>query len=761
MTRATKISAFVAMGLLMAATTVSAQKAPTITSGGEITIRALGTEDIESSKFTEYREVPKGVSIPFVNLWSSGGKVDFNLTGNNVQQTNQRIFGWAKAMGFGLKFDYNQIPHAMGNGGRSIWNESAPGVWTMPDYLQAAFQAVVAGTASSGRTYDFYSNLLSSTFASANQVDVSALRKTGNLELNMGEHLPFDVTLAYRNELKEGYRGLGGGNIRGAVNPSFEVATPLDEVVHDFGVRAAKTFKSGNVYASYNLNVYDNRAETLTMDNPFQAYDALVASGLGGPSRDRFVLAPDNEASTAKVGFLLKLKKQTRISGGLSFGTWTQDAPFYPYTANTAINTPSGQNAASRAALPQKSYGGEVNTTMYNLSFSSRPIEGLSLRAQYRVYDLKDKSDKWVITGDMSIPHRNWNTVTPTADNTYGHATANVYDTKSSRFSASATYDFKALTIEGQVRNGKLERTSREATSGTESGMALTAMFHANEWLGVRGTYDLGKRTADGHTVYGFQLDEAAFENTRTGINVELTPMAGLEFGLAYFRRNVEYVDRPNRVQTSGGVPVAGAAPIPNSPSGLLDATYDSYTGEVNYTPNDRLELGAYYTFEKDATTNQWNTTTGANLNNQLRYAGSNETGTFGAHAVYHVVPDKATLTLHAISQNVDGLMDITAREAGSFYTPGRTGLIPAGQGGAADIADWDDTELTTLSASFAWTMTKAWGMSFGYNYEKYNFTDAMNATDKLMPAHVYIFLKPNDRAYDASVVYAKLSFKF
>ena len=52
MTRATKISAFVAMGLLMAATTVSAQKAPTITSGGEMTLRTLGTEDVESSKFT-------------------------------------------------------------------------------------------------------------------------------------------------------------------------------------------------------------------------------------------------------------------------------------------------------------------------------------------------------------------------------------------------------------------------------------------------------------------------------------------------------------------------------------------------------------------------------------------------------------------------------------------------------------------------------------------------------------------------------------
>ena len=59
-------------------------------------------------------------------------------------------------------------------------------------------------------------------------------------------------------------------------------------------------------------------------------------------------------------------------------------------------------SAASTAALPQKSYGGKVNTTMYNLAFRRGRIEGLALRAQYRMYDLKDKSDKWVITGDVS-----------------------------------------------------------------------------------------------------------------------------------------------------------------------------------------------------------------------------------------------------------------------------------------------------------------------------------------------------------------------
>lgn len=772
MTRATKISAFVAMGLLLAATTVSAQKAPTITSGGEITIKTQGYQDVESSKFSEYKELPKGAGITYLNLFSTGGKIDFNLTGQNVQQTNQRYFGWAKAKGFRVKFDYNQIPHNMGNDAHLMYNEKTLGVWTMADNLQQSLQtALDTRLPTSTRNYDFYNSLLAPVFASTNQIDNSGVRKTGNVALSFGDHLPFELTVTYKNEIKEGYRGLGSMNFRERVSPSIEFLNPLDEITHDIGVRAAKNFAKGNVYATVNRNLYDNRAETVMLDFPFQAVDApyMAAAGanpaIGGLSHERSVMAPDNEATTMKAGFLLKLAKQTRINGSFAVGNWTQDAPFYPYTANTALVTPGGLNAASYGALQRKSYGGKVNTTMFNLSFASRPMDGLTLRAQYRLYDLKDKSDKYVITGDVSGSDSRWSTVTASAADPFGHATANVYDTKSSRYSASATYDYKAFTIEGALRGGQLERTSREATKGTENGMGVTALYHFNEWMGLRGTYDVSKRTADGETIYGYQADEAPLTNTRTGIDVELTPTDNLELSVAYFRRNVEYTDRPDRIAVSGGVPQAGAVATPNTPSGLLDNKYDSYTGEINWTPTARLELGAYYTFEKAAQTNQWSTTTGtgaaSKINNLLNYAGSDETNTFGANAVFQVVPDKGTLSLSAMNQKVDGLLDITANATGSFYTPGRTTLIPAGQGNAADILDWDDSELTSVTANFAWTMTKAWGVSLGYLYEKYDYKDAFSATTKLAPSNLNIFTKPNDGAYDVNLVYAKLTFKF
>lgn len=765
MPRQMTMTSFVAMGLLMAGSTAAAQTAGT--SGGQITIGVLGTGNIGSSKFTEYREVPKGVYVPFMSLFSKSSSLEFNVSGYNVRQTDQLYFGGLKAGGMGLKFDYNQTPHDMGNGGQSIFAESTPGVWTMSQTLRQVLQTTTdTRLPTSTRTYDFYSTLLAPTFASTNRVDVSGVRKTGSVELDVGEHLPIDVIFTYRRDAKEGYRGLSGGNIRGTVNPSYEVAGPLDEVTHDVGVRTAYNFKAGNVYATLNRNVYRNDAETLIIDNPFQANDARVVSGLGGPARDRFVNAPDNEASTGTAGFLLKLKLQTRISGSLALSSRTQDAAFYPYTANTAVFTTSGVNASTLAALPQKSYGGKVNTTSYKLAFSSRPIDGLGIRAQYRVYDLKDKSNKWIITGDMSEPQSNWNTVTPTADNPYGRPTANIFDTKSRRFNASATYDFGPLTVEGQLRSGKLERTSREALSGKESGWAVTGIFHASDMLGVRGTYDDGKRTAEGHTIYGFQMDEAPFTNKKVGLDIELTPAKGLDLSFGYYQRKVEYTDRPNRTVVISGVPKVGAPSFPDTPSGLLNAKYDSWTGEINYSPNARLELGVYFTNEKDATTNQWSTTSSStstidSLANKLTYAGLDKTNTYGLNVAYQLVPDRRTFSLNATSQKVDGLMDITAREAGSFYTSGRTTLIPAGQGGAADITDWDDTKITTVSAQLDNDLGKYWMFSVGYRYEKYDFNDAMNSSSQLMPAHVYIFMKPNSGGYSANLIYARLNYSF
>ena len=763
---------------LAAASSVMAQPVPngfgshncTITGadgqGGQISVGVLGRDDIASSRFQEYREIPKGVTVPCFSLFSKSDKLDFKLFGYNVSQDDQRYNGWFKTKSVDVAFDYNQIQHNMGNGAHTIQSELAEGVWGMSDSLQQTLGTTVNATPTAGRLVTFYDALLNPTFASAGTVDVSSTRKRGTVSFDFAKKLPFDLTLSYMRELKSGYRGEDGGGVYSAVSSVIEIPSPLNEITQDIGVKAAYNFAKGNVHGSFSRNLYNNRAETLTVDNPFQWFDAPYvtspAPAVGGSSRARWINAPDNEATTGNLGFLLKFAKQTRIGGDLGIGKWTQNASFYPYTINSALLTPSGVRADSLAALQRPSFDGKIDTQTINLMFSSRPVDHLALRAQFRSYELTNKTNRFVITGDVAAtPDRDWNVVTPSAADPYGHATANVYDNKTTKFTASAAYEIGDLTLEGQARIGRLERTNREALKGDDNGYAITALFHAKDWLSFRGTYDDAKRTAEGETLYGFQSDEAERTTKRTGIDVEFSLPKGVDLSFAYFLRDVKYPNRPNRIPVTSGAPTAGGSAFPNTPSGLLGAKYDSYTAEIAYAPSEKVELGAYYTYEKDRTENQWSTTTGLNLNNLLNYAGTDKTDTFGLNADFQLKPDVWKLSINAMRQKVDGLMDITAREAGSFYTPGRTTLIAAGQGGAADITDWDDTLLTTVTAQLDYNITSAWTASAGYWYEKYEFKDAYQAGNLLMPQSIIIVLKSNDGNYNANVVYGKLSYRF
>ena len=74
-------------------------------------------------------------------------------------------------------------------------------------------------------------------------------------------------------------------------------------------------------------------------------------------------------------------------------GKWTQNAPFYPYTINSAILTPTGVRADSLSALQQPSFDGKIDTTTLNLTFSSRPVENLAIRAPFRSYDLTQQDE--------------------------------------------------------------------------------------------------------------------------------------------------------------------------------------------------------------------------------------------------------------------------------------------------------------------------------------------------------------------------------
>ena len=739
---------------------------------GDASFLLLGRDDVDSSKFEEYREIPKGISLPQFSFQGSHDGSDFALFASSVSEKDQRYFGYANVGWLGVTFDYNQIPHNMGYDGQVIHDETAQGVWSMNATLRKALGDAVDAVPASARTYPFYANLLAPTIASAGSIDVSGERK----RTDVGVSLPFGLAFTYIYDTKTGYRGASGGDILGTVTSAVDVGEPLDETTQDFGIRWAYDFRLGNAYASFNHNVYNDQVGSLVIDNPFRATDLAYTSTAvpGGPGQVRFSTSPDNEADRIAFGGQIKLARQTRIFADLAFQTMTQDAAFLPFTINSAILTPGGVPATSLSALPQSSLDGKIDTTMFNVAFVSRPISPLSIRMRYRSYDLENETTpiSWLGGSTSGSPDRSWTSASASEEAPYGYLTANPYDHSTDRFDAQVGFDVGPLTLEGAYRYSQFERTWREATSGDETGYSLAAVFHAWDLVGFRGMVEWLDRSAEGHTVYGFQFDEAERERMRAGVNIDVTPIPSLGFVFSYYHWNDDYVNRPDRIAVSGGVPVPGATPIPGTPSGLLEASYDTYTAEVDFTPNERTEVSAYYTYENNLSTNQFSTTTGTALNNLLNYRGRDRGDTFGANVAFDIVPEKWKVSFLLRHQEVDGLMDITAREAGSFYTPGRCqsacssattvpAVVPPGTGGAADITDFDDTELTTIVADLTYMLGKSWSCSGGYAYEKYSHADAFTDGTTMFPQSVLFFMKEDNGGYEVNLVYARLTYRF
>jgi hypothetical protein len=562
----------------------------------------------------------------------------------------------------------------MGDDGQVIHLLTGEGVWRMPAILRQALGDAVDAVPAASRNYNFYAPLLAPVIASAGSVDIDSLRQRGEVNVAIIQTSPVDLSLSYTRELKSGSRGASGGDVLGTVTSAIDVPEPLNELTQDYGVRAAFNFRFGDIHASLNRNMYNDRVDSLIVDNPFGATDFPCTSTAapGGPAQVRFGTAPDNEATRIAAGAQLKFPMQTRIYADLAVGEWTQDAAFLPFTINSVILTPSGARADSLSTLPRQSLDGKIDTKSLNLGITTRLIPGTFLRALPRIRP-REQDVAHLVAGRQHV-----GIARPFVDLDDGvrRCAVRLRDRQPVRQQLEALRRPVRVRDQGPpARSGvSAHRDGAHVARGDvgQGGrVSFAAVLRSWERLNLRAMYEFLDRSAKGWdptTSIGLQADEAARERTRYGAEIDLSPVPSLDLIFSAYRWNDDYVNRPRRV-----------ASVPGTESGLLEASYDTYTAEIAFTPVARADFGAYYTYEKNEQTNRWHTLTSGALNNSLNYAGRDKGDTFGAHAVLEPVPGTWKCTLFLTHQKVDGLMDITAREADSFYTPGRTTLIPPG----------------------------------------------------------------------------------
>src|SRR4030065_1699064 len=103
--------------------------------------QAVG-ETERSSKFTEYRDVPKGFFLEYLNMDLTHGSHYFYLSAIHVQQADERVIAGAGNYGNAkLDLGYDKIPHRFSFFGATPYVENTPGIFTLNDVIRSGAAA--------------------------------------------------------------------------------------------------------------------------------------------------------------------------------------------------------------------------------------------------------------------------------------------------------------------------------------------------------------------------------------------------------------------------------------------------------------------------------------------------------------------------------------------------------------------------------------------------------------------------------------------
>ena len=714
---------------------------------GEVHLGAATVNvDTISSKFTEYRDVPNGVTAPFFRILGAKESFRYELVGENVQQTDQHYRFNLETSKIRIEGDYNQIPHRFGANGVSLLRTTTSrGTLGMSDTLQQEFQSALEAQRAinpAGVNFAFLNALVSPSLAAGSNEDLMLRRERSNFDVSLTPEKPYDVHLTYFREKRSGDRAAAGtsfgfGNV-------VETPEPVGYLTQDLGASIEYGKSWGLVRGAFHYNWFDNSIGTLAWDNPFRATDstdpsAYTAPGAGsinGPVFGLMALPPSNNALNGSFGTTLRFKRNTRVTADFTFGSWTQnESPFIAYTTNTAITSPL--QASNVATLPARQLDGDILTTSQVLSLTTRPADRFTLRARFRRYDLDNRTPRitlpgyvrfdgvWEDIGRISVP--------------YGYT--------NDRFDATASYDLGPVSVEGGFRFTGFDRTFRETERTTENAVNLAVDFRRGFVL-VRGSYERASRSVGG--TYDFEhseeasftapgapsqlpqlrrFDQAPRDADRFSGTLQLTPGGSVMFALNYVYNRDDYHETTH---------------------GLIESKWDSFSADIDYTPSDRWNVFGFYSRENVSSFQRGRQSAATPSTDPLANWTADLTDdvdSFGVGGTFGLVPEKVQLRLRGRYQKADGNADLDS-------PPGGTPDL------ANDVAQLDDTKLWTALAEVEYFFAPRWSFTVGGWLEDYEIRDAFSTFSvNYFPGS--FFLAANDGDYKAKVGYVRLSFRF
>lgn len=545
------------------------------------------TRSAPEARFREFRDVPKG---PFLESFffadSARRRLQYSLFGANVVRSDQserlRVYDGARGW-FGI--DNQEIPHRMSEIAQTPFAEVRPGVWRLPDSLQAAIQRT-PGT--------FQPSMRDLLGGSAHRVPLDF--RTDIARARAGVRAARGIVLEVRGErrLRSGYRPYGAPF---GFNSTFELPEPVQQRMIDADATASLARDRLTLQATGGFSAFQNRLQQFVWDNPKTLTDAINGSTSTGTgtSQGRIAMEPDNHVVRGQLQLGLRLPKRTVFTGSVGMSVGRQDQNFLPMTINRAIQDSFPGTRLEN--LPARSLDGKSTVFTQDYRLTGRPVRRVSATVRFGDHQYVNRTRMLTWPGEVildesfSAP----DSLNPLVNENWGN--------RQTVGGVDLVVDVLrnlSLSATGEVR--RRTRTFREVDKDDEAIVEVGAILHPFEALMLQGSYHHGVRTSK-----TADFDLTAFE---TVVGVDSTGAPVLEpveqpalrrFDVANRRRDIGNGaigwSMGERLDVVAEYGIARDL-YPDSFYGLQDALEHSFTAEATVHLDPHTDLTGGYGLE-------------------------------------------------------------------------------------------------------------------------------------------------------------------
>jgi len=559
---------------------------------------------LKTSKYDEYRDLRDGFFIRRFRLNLDdldGSKYFLDVQSDRAvyhDQTYLATFGrWNR---FKIQFRYDEIPHIYSNTARTLYTQTAPGVWTIPLLTRATLQTNSTSTS-------LPSIIQTQLVPGMNFITPAIERRAGTVLLAYDLTPEWDLLASFSREHETGDRPLGvifNSTPSASLTSGYGVEVPesIDYFTNTVKVMAEHGERRWGVQVGYLGSFFQNDIGALVFDNPFRTTDCVAPTGCTsanqGPATGQVDLYPDNQAHYVNFAGSAGVMKHLRVLASINAGWLRQDDAFLPYTSNSILE-------ASTGPLPASSLKGEKQTLAMNYKLIESLGKKFDIKASYRQYDYNNNTPVLSLTpveGDIAAA----NLASPVENTPFGYNKKDVEVTGNWYFAKKSSMK---VGYEGEI----MDRSHRDVEHSTENGLvsAIDATLRKN--LSFRASYRYSTRNPEQYVdedaltvsggitddeIFNRRFDESARTRNRGDADLEYDPTDRLSFS-GFAGTTQDNYNHPGGTNSPTPLNFVAGVADPYYLYGVLkDLSYNAgFDG--NFTLTNSISLFAEYSYER------------------------------------------------------------------------------------------------------------------------------------------------------------------